>query len=104
AATVAAALDRIGEHPRAYVIDFSAVSVLDSTAAATIEGFVRKVRKAGAVVYVTGARPAIRRSLLAHGIRPPHARFRASVDDGLVAARRRVRTAPEMRTISAGAV
>ena len=42
AATVAAALDGIGEHPRALVIDFSAVPVIDSTAAVTIEGFVRK--------------------------------------------------------------
>jgi len=37
AATVAAALDSIGEHPKAYVIDFSAVPLIDSTAAATIE-------------------------------------------------------------------
>ena len=29
AATVAAALDRIGEHPKAYVVDFSAVSIID---------------------------------------------------------------------------
>ena len=29
AANVAAALDRIGEHPKAYAIDFSAVSVIE---------------------------------------------------------------------------
>ena len=48
AAAVGAALDRIGEHPKAYVIDVSAVPVLDSTAAATIEGFARKARRHGA--------------------------------------------------------
>lgn len=90
AAGVAAALDRIGEHPKAYVIDFSAVPVIDSTAAATIEGFVRKARRQSASVYVSGARPAVRRVLLTHGVRPPHARFRIKLTEALDAARRDV--------------
>src|SRR5215218_417168 len=76
AAAVAAVLDRLAEHPKAYVIDVSAVPVLGSTAAATIEGFVRKAHRAGAAVYIAGARPAIRRALLLHGVRPPGMRFR----------------------------
>jgi SulP family sulfate permease len=88
AASVGAALDRIGEQPKAYVIDFSAVPVIDSTAAATIEGFARKARRHGATVYVTGARPAIRRVLLTHGVRPPQVRFRTKLADALAAARR----------------
>jgi SulP family sulfate permease len=87
AASVAAALDRIGEHPKAYVIDFSAVPVIDSTAAATIEGFARKALRHRAAVYVAGARPAVRRVLLVHGVRPPHVRFRAKLADALAAAR-----------------
>ncbi|WGF90795.1 SulP family inorganic anion transporter (plasmid) [Marinivivus vitaminiproducens] len=90
AAGVAAALDRIGEHPKAYVIDFSAVPVIDSTAAATIEGFVRKARRQSASVYVSGTRPAVRRVLLTHGVRPPHARFRIKLTEALDAARRDV--------------
>jgi SulP family sulfate permease len=90
AASVAAALDRIGEHPKACVIDFSAVPVIDSTAAATIEGFARKARRNRAAVYVAGARPAIRRTLLMHGVRPPHVRFKARLADALAAARREV--------------
>jgi SulP family sulfate permease len=86
AATVAAALDRIAAHPRAYVIDFSAVPVFDSTAAATIEGFVRKVRRQGAVVYLSGAKSSIRRVLLTHGVRPPQVRFRATLADAVEAA------------------
>ncbi|HEX2890099.1 SulP family inorganic anion transporter [Vineibacter terrae] len=86
AATVAAALDRIGEHPRAYVIDFSAVPVIDSTAAATIEGFVRKVSRHGARVYIAGALPAVRRTLLMHGVRPPRVRFRTRLADALAIA------------------
>jgi SulP family sulfate permease len=83
AATVAAALDRIAEHPKAYVIDFSAVPVLDSTAAATIEGFVRKAQRHNAAIYVAGARPLIRRVLLTHGVRPPRARFKPTVAEAL---------------------
>ncbi|MGE0723763.1 MAG: SulP family inorganic anion transporter [Alphaproteobacteria bacterium] len=87
-ASVAAALDRIGAQPRAYVIDVSAVPLLDSTAAAMIEGFLRKAERSGAPVYIAGARPAIRRTLLAHGVRPPRARYRATLADAVSAARR----------------
>jgi SulP family sulfate permease len=88
AAGVAAALDSLGEHPQAYVIDFSAVPVLDSTAASTIEGFTRKARRAGAAVFVTGARPMVRRVLLTHGVRPPQVRFRSRIEDAVAIAHR----------------
>jgi SulP family sulfate permease len=87
AASVAAALDRIGEHPKAYVVDFSAVSVIDSTAAATIEGFVRKARRHQASVYVTGAQPAVRHILHSHGVRPPDVRFAQNINDAMTEAR-----------------
>ena len=51
AASVAAALDRIGKHPKAYVIDFFAVPVLDSTGAAIL---LRKAEQRAAV-YIAGA-------------------------------------------------
>jgi SulP family sulfate permease len=95
AATVAAALDRIGEHPKAYVIDFSAVSVIDSTAAATIEGFVRKARRHHARVYIAGAPSAVRRTLLTHGVRRPDVRFAANVDEARAAAREAIDSVAE---------
>ncbi len=91
AASVAAALDRIGEHPKAYVIDFSAVPVIDSTAAATIEGFARKAKRNNAFVYIAGARPAIRRILLSHGARRPLVRFKAELEGALASARQELR-------------
>jgi sulfate permease, SulP family len=91
AATVAAALDRIGEHPRAFVIDFSAVSVIDSTAAATIEGFVRKARRNDTLVYISGAEPGTRRMLLMHGVRPPQVHFAAKIESAMAAARARIK-------------
>ncbi|WP_295813447.1 SulP family inorganic anion transporter [uncultured Nitratireductor sp.] len=79
AAAVGVALDRIGDQPKAYILDLSAVSILDSTGAATIEGFVRKAANRGAAVYIAGAMPAVRRTLLIHGMRPPRVRFRRNM-------------------------
>jgi SulP family sulfate permease len=90
AANVAAALDRIGEHPKAYAIDFSAVSVIDSTAAATVEGFVRKARRHDAAVYIAGAQPAIRRILQTHGVRSPAVSFTANLDGAIAAAHQQI--------------
>jgi len=90
AATVAATLDSIGEHPKAYVIDFSAISVFDSTAATTIEGFVHKARRRGASVHIAGATAAIERELLTHGVRPPLADFEPNLTAALAAAHKRV--------------
>ena len=83
AATVAAALDRIGEHPKAYVIDFSAVPLIDSTAAATIEGFMRKAHRQNVALYITGASTAIREVLTAQGVGSPRAQFMATVAEAL---------------------
>ena len=88
AANVAAALDRVGAQPKAYVLEFSAVPIIDSTGAAAVEGFVRKAEGRKAVVYVAGARPPVRRILLQHGVKPPRVRFRASLADAVAAARR----------------
>lgn len=90
AAAVGAALDRIGEAPRAYVVDLSAVSLLDSTGAATLEGFVRKANRQSVVVYVAGATRAVRRTLLIHGIRRPRVRFVASVSEAVAAVHARI--------------
>jgi len=86
AAAVGMALDSIGEHPRAYILDLSTVSVLDSTAAATIEGFVRKAAHRNARVCIVGASRAVRRTLLGHGLRPPRVRFRRHMSDAVVLA------------------
>jgi SulP family sulfate permease len=94
AAAVAAAIDRIGEHPRAYVIDFSAVQFLDSTAAATINGLARKAARQGASLYIAGTRPQIRRMLFTHGVRPPLGRYKASLAQAVAAARISVSSAP----------
>jgi SulP family sulfate permease len=86
AAGVSAVLDRIGEHPKAYVVDFSAVPLIDSTAVATIKSFAEKASRGRAALFLSGAAPAVQRILEAHGVRPPLAEFRASLDDAIGAA------------------
>ena len=87
AASVAAALDRTGARPKAYVIDLSAVAMLDSTAAATIAGFVRKASRNGARVHLAGAPAPARKILGAHGVEPPHVCYDSSLETALAAVR-----------------
>ena len=77
AGAVGAALDRIGEQPRAYVVDVSEVPLLDSSAAASLAGFASRAGRNGTAVWISGASPAIRRMLRHHGLHPPVVRFRA---------------------------
>ena len=104
AASVAAALERIGEHPKAYIIDFTAVPMIDSTAATTIAGFARKARRRSALVFVTGASAAVRRALLTHGARPPNVRYRSRLAEAFAAARRETDAVPSAPTAARSAV
>jgi SulP family sulfate permease len=90
AASVSAALDRIGEHPKAYVIDFSQVSIIDSTAAVTLEGFAAKARRHGAHVWLAGAGNRIRRELESHGVKPPQVHHSESLAAAIKAASREI--------------
>lgn len=81
ASTVGAVLDRIADQRKNFVLDFSAVPFLDSTAANIIEGAARKAEKAGIRFFITGANVAVRRTLLMHGVRPPHVHYAATIDE-----------------------
>jgi SulP family sulfate permease len=94
AAAVGAALDDLPGHPRAYVIDVSAVPVLDSTAAATIEAFASKVRARGIAVFISGASIAVRRVLLNNGVRAPGVQYSPSIQDAVRRARETGETTP----------
>jgi SulP family sulfate permease len=94
AAMVTAALEEIGERPKAYVIDVSAVPLIDSTAAAATAGFARRAHRQGALVYVAGARPAVRAVLTAHGGGLPVVHFEDTLDEAKAAAHGRVPLAP----------
>jgi SulP family sulfate permease len=80
ASTIGEVLDNISDTHRAFVLDLREVPFVDSSGANTIAGFVRKARKAGVAVYITGASRPVRRGLLGHGLRRQGAVFRASID------------------------
>ena len=64
-ARVGTILDRIGERPRVFILDFAAVPLIDSTAAKALHGFVHKLQRAGTRVYFCAASPSVRQALLA---------------------------------------
>lgn len=80
AASIGIALDRIGDTARALVIDLSAVPLIDSTAAHTLEGLVHKMARRATPVWITGAGPHLRRTLLVHGMRPPAVSYAPTVE------------------------
>jgi SulP family sulfate permease len=86
-ARVGTILDRIGERPRVFVMDFSAVPLIDSTAAKALHGFVHKLRRSGTTIYFAGARTSVRRTLILAGLKRPAVLFSDSVESAQEAAR-----------------
>jgi len=87
AASVGAAFDRIGAQPKAVIVDFAAVPILDSTAAATIEAFLKKAHRRGAHVVIAAADASVRRTLKSFGVKRPMVRFAADRDAAVKTAR-----------------
>ncbi|MDQ8729958.1 SulP family inorganic anion transporter [Bradyrhizobium sp. LHD-71] len=79
ASTVGAVLDRIADHRRSFVLDFSAVPFLDSTAAKTIFGMAQSAKRHGMRVTISGASVAVRRELINHGVKRPLVTYAASI-------------------------
>lgn len=98
ASTVGTILDRIADQRHNFILDCTAVPLLDSTAANVIEASARKAARAGVKFYITGASPAVRRMLRAHGVHPPHVAYAATIGDAksllLSATMRRKEIAP----------
>jgi SulP family sulfate permease len=78
-AAVSGALDRVGSHPKVFILDFADVPLVDTSAAKALEGFIHKLHHSGTVVYFTGAKGTVRRTLMNAGFRPPRVRYMASI-------------------------
>ena len=90
-AAVSAVLDRIGAHPKTFILDFAEVPLVDSTAAKALEAFVHKLRSAGTAVYFTSARKGVRRTLLLAGLRRPNVTYASRIEDAVAMSRGRTR-------------
>ncbi|MFZ5732247.1 MAG: SulP family inorganic anion transporter [Pseudomonadota bacterium] len=93
ASTVGAVLDRIADQHKAFVIDFSEVPFLDSTAANAIGRLALKAGKGGVRIYLTGMSRDVRAALFTHGARPPHVTYRSSIAAAVLQIKRGVRSA-----------
>ncbi len=86
-AAVSTVLDGIGERPKVFVLDFTDVPLVDSTAASVLESFVHKLHHGGTEVFFTGARKSVRRTLLVAGLRRPFVHYSPTVEDAIAQAR-----------------
>jgi Sulfate permease and related transporters (MFS superfamily) len=87
ATAVGRTLEQLAEWPKVIIIDFSEVSIIDSTAAATISAFVTKATRGGATIYLTAVSSGVRRYLLAQDVKWPKVHYRNTIDGALDIAR-----------------
>jgi SulP family sulfate permease len=80
-ARVLPVLDRIGAPPRVFILDFSDVPLIDTSAAHALVSFVHKLKRSGTAVYFSAARPSVRRALNKAGLKPPLVAFAASAGE-----------------------
>lgn len=76
AATVSSVLDRIGSPPKRFVLDLSAVVLLDTTGAHMLAGVIDRLASQGVAIEIAGARAAVREVLDAFGVKSPRVTFR----------------------------
>ncbi|MCC5969895.1 MAG: STAS domain-containing protein [Pararhodobacter sp.] len=82
-ATVGAVLERISDKYRGLLIDFSDVTLIDSSAAHLIEQLVHKAEKRGVDIMLTGTTHDLRVQLFAHGLKPPKVGYESRIAPGL---------------------
>jgi SulP family sulfate permease len=87
AATVGVVLDRIGDRHKSFILDFSAVPFVDSTAANVVATLQRRTRRQDVRLFLTGTNPVVRKALGAAGISPAEVLFRDTIDQAMREAR-----------------
>lgn len=82
-------LTSIADTHKAFVIDFSDVPAIDSTAANTIAAFARRATAAqGIDIRLTGANATVKQALERHGVVPPLVAYATSIEDAVTAIRK----------------
>lgn len=79
ASKVIQTLERVGSHPRAFILDFTAVPFVDSTALASLSNFAHKVSRAHAKLIIAGAEKSIIDELKKNELADEHIVFAPSV-------------------------
>lgn len=81
AARLGAVLDQVSEQPRAFVVDFAGVPLIDSSGAYSMGLLARKMARKGGHLVIAGARPEVRRVLHQAGVHGDQVAFVAGLDD-----------------------
>lgn len=81
ASTVASVLENIGERPRIFALDLSAVPLTDGTGAQALLGFVEKCTRHNTRVALVGTQPQVRETLEACGLGPTMVDYVASLSE-----------------------
>ncbi len=85
--TVGTVLEQIADEHKLLVVDFTDVTLVDSSAARMIEGLAHKAHRRGVTVYLTGTTPDLRREFMTHGARPPLVHYASTIEAALASAR-----------------
>ena len=83
AASIGTVLDRIADTHKALIIDFTAVPLIDSTAANTIAGLATKAGRGNVKVILTGTSHDLRREFFAHDLKPPRVQYERTIEAAL---------------------
>ena len=74
AAQLGTALDQIADHPRVVIVDLSAVPLIDSSGAHSLDLLAQKLARRGGALWCTGARPRVAADLRKAGLAEPRLR------------------------------
>lgn len=88
ASRIADALEVTGTPPRAYVLDFSAVPFVDSTAANAFRAFIDQMNKENIAVYAANLRPQSKAVFEKAGLGAKHMHFAHDLKSAVTAARK----------------
>lgn len=83
ASAIGTALDAIADQRKAFVLDFSAVPFLDSTAANTVRSTAERARRNGGSLTITGTTAAVKKVLRSHGVDTDLVAYRPSIDEAV---------------------
>jgi SulP family sulfate permease len=86
---LASVLNRIGEAPRAYLLDLSAVPLVDSTAVAMLKTVVKEAEGQGIAVVLAAATPGVRKMLGRYGLAAPSVQFDDTVESAIARTERK---------------
>ena len=74
AAQLGTALDQIADHPRVVIVDLSAVPLIDSSGAHSLDLLAQKLARRGGALWCAGARPRVAADLRKAGLAEPRLR------------------------------